>query len=94
MVSAAKRSIWSALAGTLIFHLLLLSLQSTHRGDPGFGCRIAQRDPAQTFEGLGADYLDFRLVVQRAEHVGARDVAAWAAKSLHHHPDCLVSRCV
>jgi rod shape-determining protein MreC len=36
MVSAAKRSGWIALGSILIFHLLLLSLQTNHRGSPGF----------------------------------------------------------
>ena len=35
MVSVAKRSGWIALGSTLIFHLLLLSLQTNHRS-PGF----------------------------------------------------------
>jgi len=36
MGSAAKRSSWIALGSILIFHLLLLSLQTNHHGSPGF----------------------------------------------------------
>jgi rod shape-determining protein MreC len=36
MVSAAKRSGWIALGSTLTFHVLLLALQTNHRGSPAF----------------------------------------------------------
>lgn len=36
MVAVAKRSGWIALGSALVFHLLLLSLQTHHKGSPGF----------------------------------------------------------
>ena len=36
MVLPTKRPLWIALASTMVFHLLLLSLQANHRPGPGF----------------------------------------------------------
>jgi rod shape-determining protein MreC len=36
MVLPAKRPVWIALGSTMVFHLLLLSLQANHRPGPGF----------------------------------------------------------
>jgi rod shape-determining protein MreC len=36
MVLPSKRPAWIALGSTLVFHILLLSLQANHRGGPGF----------------------------------------------------------
>jgi rod shape-determining protein MreC len=36
MVLPSKRPVWIALGSTLVFHILLLSLQANHRAGPGF----------------------------------------------------------
>src|SRR6185295_18374094 len=36
MVLPAKRPVWIALGSTLVFNILLLSLQANHRPGPGF----------------------------------------------------------